>query len=315
MNINQNENSGFEKKLFVGAGQVRVVAINPTRKELAEVMGREYTEDPEKEDFVYVKEDVEVKFIKDGEEKTTTATRVFVDVWVQEVKSEEFVKVRFMLTQSPQTNKDGTKTQYINQVGQSTWVDEEDNLPEWFTHFIKKDKQGNVLNTSPKTYRVAMRGESDLMDFLQKWSNLNIWEQSSDILISNVKKFWRGDMYELQTLVDMLENNTVMIQFGVRSTIKTDDQGNEETVEYQSAFTKAFMTGNSVKDFNFQASRGFAGIKDVRNYELKNFYKNVWDEEYGFKDYTVKGYFQPYDPEHNPVNGESALVEEDSVSY
>lgn len=315
MNINQNSNQGFEKKLFVGAGQVRVLAVNPTRKQLAEVLGQEYTEDPEKSEFEYIKEDVEVKYQINGVEKTTTATRLFVDFWVQEVKSEEILKIRFILTNHPQTKKDGSKAQFINQVGQTTWIDEEDNLPEWFTNFVKKDKLGNVVNTTPKTYRMAMRGESDLYEFLTKWANLNIWEPSSDILVSNNKKFWRGDMYEIQNLVDMLENNTVVPQFGVKSEVKTDEDGNEETVEYQSCFTRAFMTGNSIKEFNLHAKNGFANVKDSKNFELKNFVKNVWDEEYGFKDYTIKGYFQPYDPEANPVNGEAALVEEDSVSY
>lgn len=316
MNINQNSNQGFEKKLFVGAGQVRVLAVNPTRKELAEVLGQEYVENPEKEEFEYLKEDVEVKYQVDGIEKTTTATQLNVDFWVQEVKSKEIVKIRFMLTNHPSTKKDGSKTQYINQVGQSTWIHDEDNLSEWFTHFIKRDKMKNVVSTTPKKYRIAMRGESDLYEFLTKWANLNIWEPSSDILISNNKKFWRGDMSELKQLVGMLENNTVIGQFGVRSSIKTDEQGNETTVEYQSCFTKAFMTGNSIKEFNLQSRNGFANIEQSGNYELKKFVENIWDNgEYSFKDYTVKGYFQLYDPEQNPVNGEAALVEEDSVSY
>ena len=317
MKINQRENSGFEKKLFVGAGECKILAINPTRKQLNALLDITPKEDEEeKPEFEYIKEDVEVKYMVDGEDKTTTATRLFVDVWLQEVKTETIAKMRFILTNHVQTSKDG-KTRYINQIGQSTWIDEADHLPEWFTHFVKKDKSGNVINTTPKAYRMAMRGEVDLYEFLVKWTDLNIWDVTSDILVSNNKKFWRGDVSEIQQLVPIFGDNrhTVVVQFGVRSGTRTDENNNEEQVEYQSCFTRAFMSGGSIKDFNFYAKTGFANVQESNNYDLKKFIKNVFDEEHGFKDYTIRGYFQAYDPENNPVNAANAVLEEDSVSY
>lgn len=318
MKINQKEQSeGFERKLYVGTGEVKVLAINPTVDELDALLGREPND--ERQEIEYVKEGVEVKYVEDGEEQTETATRLFVDVWVQEVKSEAISKIRFMLTNFPAYNKDGTKQQYINQVGQTAWcnVDDEDSLGEWFTHFLQKDKNTKeVIKRIPKTFRPAMRGEADLYEFLSKWANLNVWDSTSEILVENNKKFWKGNMSELKPLITMLEDNTVLCQFGVKSQIKSDDEGNSETVEYQSVYTRAFASGSAMKDFNFHKRNNFEGLKDAKYaYDLKKFFENVFDEEYGFKDFTIKGYFTEYSPEMNVLNGESAVVEADSVSY
>jgi hypothetical protein len=320
MKIVQNEErEGFDKKLYVGTAEVRVLAINPSNEELYKMLGREVPE--EKAEIEYVKEDTDVKFTNSkGEEDSDTATRLFVDVWVQEVTSEEIMKIRFILTDFPQYNKDGSKQQYINQVGQTTWitVGDEDSLPDWFTHWNIKDRiTKEITDTVAKEFRPAMRGEADFYEFLKSWSNLNVWSTESDVFVENNKKFWRGNLSEFKPLLATLEDNTVLVQCGVKTVLKTDEEGNETSTDYQSIYTRAFAPGNSMKDFNFHKRNNFAGLKDAKYaYDLKNFFKNVFDEEYGFKDFTVKGYFTEYSSEMNNLNTDSAMVADtSSVSY
>lgn len=317
MKIIQNAESSFTKKLYVGTGEVKVLAVNPTQKELDKILNREYSED--REEIEYTK-DVEAKYTLDGEEETINTTRLFVDFWVQEVTTDVITKIRFMLTNVPRYNKEGTKQQYINQIGQTAWanVDDESSLADWFTKFTIKDKfTKEITSTIDKTFRPCMRGEDELYEFLTKWSNLNIWDSNSYILVDNIKKFWKGNMSEIEPLIPMLEDRTVLGQFGVRSVLKTNDDGEEETIEYQSIFTKSFAPGSSIKDFKFHQQTGFRNLEKAKYaYDLKKFISSIFEGEYGFKDYTVKDYFQEYNPDDNVLNSESAVTSsQSSMSY
>lgn len=314
MKIIQNAESGFEKKLYVGTAEVRVLAINPTQSELDKLLNREPKD--EREEIEYTKE-VEAKYTLNGEEETVNTTRLFVDFWLQEVKTDVITKLRFMLTNVPAYNKDGSKQQYISQTGQSAWgeVNDESSLQDWFTKFSKKDRMSGEISYSPKFVRPSMRGEADLYEFLAKWSNLNVWDDQSYVLVDNTKKFWKGNMAELQPLVPMLEDNTVLVQYGVKSQLKTDDEGEEITVEYQSIFTKSFAPGKNIKEYNFHKQTGFKNLSKAKFcYDLQKFMANVFEGEYCFQDYTVKDYFQEYNPEDNQLHDDSAISESTSQS-
>lgn len=318
MRIIQNAETGFERKLYVGTGEVRVLAVNPTQKDLDIILGRDPSED--RQELEYVKE-VEAKYTKEGEEVTVNTTRLFVDFWVEEVKTDVITKIRFMLTNIPAYNKDGSKLQFINQIGQTGWAigEDESTLGDWFTEFKINDRiTKKQIGTEPKVFRPCMRGEADLYEFIAKWTNLNIWDHQSYILVENTKKFWKGNMAEIEPLVPMMEDKTILAQFGVRSQLKTDsDTGEEVTVEYQSVYTRNFAPGNNIKDFNFHKQTRFENLSSAKYcYDLKKFISGVFDEEYGFKDFTVKDYFQEYNPEDNELNSESAVTSsQTSMSY
>lgn len=314
MKVDKREEQVFNK--YVGAGEVEVLAFNPTVAQLDKLLSREVKED--REEIEYVKEDVTVKYKKDGEEKETVATRVNIDVWVKEKTTSTISKIRFMLTNFPAYNGEGTKVQYINCIGQTTWIPlgEEDNLPQWFTHFTVTDRVTKEKSYVPKDYREAKRGEAELYDFLVKWTNLNVWDTTQSIFIDNTKKFWRGDMSELNSLIPIFEDQTVIVQFGVRTVTTTDEQGNEVTNEYQSVFNKAFCQGSLMNKFNFHKRNKFEGLSsDKSAYNLNKFVETVKDEQYGFKDFTILDNFQVYNPDLNPLNNEAAIVESDSAAY
>lgn len=314
MKIDKREDVVYNK--YVGTGEVKVLAFNPTTEQLDALLEREAKED--REEIEYLKADVPVKYKKDGEELETTATRLFVDVWTEEKTTQTKTKTRFMLTDFPATNADGTKNQYINCIGQTTWIPigDEDSLPLWFTHWTKKDKASGEETHFPKDFRIAKRGEAELYDFITKWTNISVWDSTQSVFLDNNKKFWKGNMSELNSLIPIFEDQTVLQQFGVRTTTKTDEAGNEVTSEYQSVFTRAFCQGSMMNKFNFHKRTKFASLKDDKTvYNLKKFVEAVTSEEYGFKDFTVLDNFQVYDASANPLNSEKAVIEETSVSY
>ena len=99
-----------ERQLFTGVGECKVVAINPTRSQLNKLLN--YTPEEEQEELEYTKDSVDVKV---GEE-TINTNQVFVDFWLQELKTQKLFKLRFILTNYDKVSKTG-KIQYLNQMG------------------------------------------------------------------------------------------------------------------------------------------------------------------------------------------------------
>lgn len=310
MNITKEESTG--KKLFVGVGEIKILAFNPDVQNLHKVMGWDLKDDAK--EIEYTKDDVTVKFKKDGEDQEIITNQVSVDVWYQEVKTGMKNKVRFTIVNAPRLNRDGTKTQYINQHGTTCWVDSEENLPEWFTSI--KDKSGKLHK---RTYRKAFIGEEFLMDFLAKWTCLNKWNLQNDLFLNNMNKFWVGDMKELNQLLTVFDEFTVMACFGVKTITTTDtDSGESSDKEFQSIFYRMFCPGKDMKHFRMYAKNNFEGLttKTKYMYDLAKFVETVQDTENGFKDFYGSSLMEihDYDPMENPINNPASVIEEDSFS-
>ena len=113
----KRETKELEKK--VGIGEVKVIAINPSIEEYKNVIGIELKEDSKATEYL-------------GESSDGNTT-LRIDVWIQDVKSEEKNKISFFLEDKERENKDGNKKQYINNIGSCSWAEDEKGLPEWFT--------------------------------------------------------------------------------------------------------------------------------------------------------------------------------------
>lgn len=140
----RRESQGGQETKFgkkVGLFEANVIAINPTNEEYKDKLNIELSEDSKATQYL-------------GETRDGN-TYLRVDVWLQEIKNNENFKVSFFLEDRERENRDGTKKQYLNSVGMTSWADEESNLFEWFT----KDRE----------VRVAFIGEEDLYDFMRTW--------------------------------------------------------------------------------------------------------------------------------------------------
>jgi len=122
----------------VGLFEGNVVAINPTTEELKEVLGIEVSEESKLTEYLGVN--------KDGN------TFLRIDIWLEEVRSKDKFKITFFLENRERWNKDNTRKQYINNIGNCAWADDPNNLPEWFR---KRD------------YRTSYAGEEELYEFLR----------------------------------------------------------------------------------------------------------------------------------------------------
>lgn len=280
--------SEFPKK--VGLFEASVIAINPTIEQYKDILGIELKEDSKATEYL-------------GESRDGNST-VRISVWLKDVKSEQNFNVSYYIEDKERENKDGTKKQYINQLGMCSWAADEDSLAQWF-----RGTPGNQ-----KDYRVAYVGEEEFYEFLRNWLCELDYSKSDTTLSVDFKKLIRGNMKELTSQIDGEYSGN----FVAMATITTREKDGE-TKEYQSVYNKAFLPAYSLKQFRLKENDYDNGSritsliskksKDLRPHE--KFVVKVAGE-YGCKDYYTFKDLQNYNPEMNIVASDKVMANDDA---
>lgn len=238
------KSSAQERPLYVGfAVMDRVVAINPSKEELAEVL--EYELKSDAKDMVYEGKN-------DKQEDVLT-----LSFWMEASTAEkQKFNHRFRLVDKPVVSEGSGKKQYVNQSGMSTWIDHEDNLPSWFTEFrdkngalVTEDKDGNPL-TGKKKYREAIQGEADFYNFLQAWlGKANFFSEKTNILFDKGKLFRNLDNYVEKTYRAQLkdDDNSLTSPFAALAFVGIVEKDGD-TKMYQNLYGD-FISGYKFKKF------------------------------------------------------------------
>lgn len=266
----------FTKK--VGLFEAKVIAINPNAEEYNDLLGIELKEDSKAIEYLSTNQD--------GDKKLR------VDVWLEEIKNKEKFKVSFFLEDKERVNKDGTKKQYINNIGTCTWAIEENDLPEWF---------------KGRDYRVAFTGEEDFYNFLRTWLCEVDYKDVDNVLMMDWKKLMKGNLNDIKSQVDGAYCGNVVASATIKTVIKDD-----ETKEYQSVYSKAFMYGGSIKYFNltdYSNPAVLEGLRKKKSKELKPHERFVltMSGEYGCKEYYTFKVIQDYNPDDNLVASDKVI--------
>ena len=278
-----SSNQEFAKK--VGLFEANVIAVNPTIEQYKEVLGIELKEDSKAVDYL-------------GESQDGNTT-LRVDFWLEEIKNKERFKVTFFLENKEKENKDGTKKQYINNVGACSWADDANNLPEWFA---KRD------------YRVAFVGEEELYNFMRTWLGNLDYRETETTLQLEWKSLMRGNVKDIKAQVGGEYCTTVV----ALATVKTVDRDGE-TKEYQGVYNKAFMSSYNLKNFrvmDFTKSATINALKAKKSKDLKpyeRFALNV-SGEYGCKDFYVLKDLKEYNADDNLVASD-AVISDDGADF
>lgn len=278
----QFENTEFVKK--VGLFEANVIAINPDAEEYKELLGMELKEDSKAVEYLGTS--------KEGGNKTLR-----VDFWLEEIKKKDKLKVTFFLENKEKENKDGTKKQYINNVGQCSWADDVNNLPEWFA---KRD------------YRVAFVGEEELYNFLRTWlGNLDLRNAESTLQL-DWSKLMKGNVKDLKSQVDG-EWCTRTLALATVKTVEKDDG----VKEYQNVYNKAFLPAYNLKQFRLIDYGRTDVLKTLRAKKSKDlkpherFVINVTGE-YGCRDYYTFKDIKDYNTDDNLVASDKVIAEDDA---
>ena len=276
----------FEDKEFVkkvGLFEAKVIAVNPTTEEYADVLGRQLKEDSKATEYLGTS--------KDGN------ARLRLDFWLEEVKSKEKFKLTFFIENKEKENKDQTKKQYINNIGRCTWADSPNNLPTWFQE---------------RENRVAFVGEEDLYNFLRSWlSNIDFSSKKSTLQVE-FNKLIKGNVKELKEQING-EWATNIVALATINTKETDDG----VKEFQNIYNKAFLPAYSIKAFrllDYNAAGTISGLRQKSSKDLKpheRFVLNVVGE-YGCKDFYTFKELKEYSSEDNLVASDKVIAEDDS---
>jgi hypothetical protein len=275
------EDKEFAKK--IGLFEARVIAVNPTTEEYADVLGRQLKEDSKSTEYLGTS--------KDGN------SRLRIDFWLEEVKTREKFKLTFFIENKEKENKDLTKKQYINNIGRCTWADSPNNLPTWF-----KEREN----------RVAFVGEEDLYNFLRSWlSNIDFSSKKSTLQLE-FNKLIKGNVKELNEQING-EWATNIVALATVSSKETADG----TKEYQAIYNKAFLPPYSIKAFrliDYNKAEAISALRQKSQKELKpheRFVLNVVGE-YGCKDFFTFKELKDYNSEDNLVASDKVIAEDDS---
>lgn len=187
------------KNRMTGFFKAKIVAINPDKEKLEELLGEEPEEDP-----VYFYEK------RDGKR----AGRI--DIFLENVSGGEMFKYSIYIEDEEETFKSGA-SRYLNQVGETQITNSEDNLFDSFKNFQEilswKAPNGEVGKyykpgarpheievIGAKDYKIALKGEVELMWFyLLGHPNINL---EADNLL-DMERILDGDLSSISFPIDI----------------------------------------------------------------------------------------------------------------
>jgi hypothetical protein len=282
----KRENTGNgEYSKSVGLFQAKVIAVNPTIEEYKDKLGIELKEDSKA-----------IEYLGDSKDGNTYLR---LDFWLEEAKTQKKFKISFFLEDKERENKDGTKKQYINDIGSCSWADDPNNLAEWFTK---------------REYRVANVGEEELYEFMRVWlSNLDFRDVET-VLQLDWKKLMRGNVKDIKDQID----GEFAVDFVALSTIVSKEKDGE-IKEYEVVYNKAFLPAYSLKQFrlvDYDSPKIQSEIANKKPKDLKVHEKFVAKVtgEYGCKDFYILKDLKDYNPGDNLV-ASGSVIEEDDAEY
>lgn len=217
------ESQGFKR--YIGVGSSFVVAVNPTKKELEDIYGREMANEPEYVVDTDNGKEARLTFIVKTDPKTCNGIEIIN-------------RVMFTLRNTPAYNRDQTRVQVIDQYGNTAWAD------------VEAAKEGRKLLSSQdkelkidSKYRMACVGEADLIGFLKAYLNVgdvfnyvnSAWvkkDNAEEYLFSleHIKDYFKGDFSEIKEAISLQPNNKVKLLYGIRTT--------DEGKQYQTVATR-----------------------------------------------------------------------------
>ena len=197
----------FENTLYIGGGNFKIVAINPTKAEKEKLYpGRQFTEEP-----VYNADREGVKGIR------IEFTLASLDI------ENLLIPVSFWIRGEKSHGSQSGKTEVIDNYSRTVWLlDDEIN-----NHYIPKFPDG-----TPKIddkYRIAATGESTIIKWMKNVLNIRdviefgkttYIEKPADaeIYFGDIKKIINGDISELKEMWQSLPDAVFTAMVGVRTT-------------------------------------------------------------------------------------------------
>lgn len=279
--------NNFNNSKLVGLGEVKVVAINPNSEEYKEILNIDLKEDSKATDYV-------------GESKDGNRS-VRIDIWVENVLTKKRDKITYFLEDKVRVNKEGTKTQFINNIGVCTWAEDDSKLPAWFTK---------------REYREAHNGEEEFYKFLRFYLGKLDYSDSEAFLSFEWKTLIKGNLKDVKELIGCEYCTNFLSLY----TVKIVKKEGQETKEYQSIYNKDFLPTYRLKIFNtldFDNETVLNSLKNKTSKKLEDYERFVLavKGQHGCKDiFILKPQKEYISSEYEIVNNDNAILSEEEYA-
>ena len=232
------EATGYKR--YIGVGAAFVKAVNPNKKEMEALYGREQENEPE---YVGTVE-------RDGKDIPNARISFITNPDPEKYGEGILIPHTYFLRREYRYNSDKTKVQVIDKYGRTAWV----TIEQAKNHEIPMYSNGPA--NLDKDYRPAYVGEEELTQFLINYLNIpnvmkydranNKWylvdnPQDSECRLDEIEKYFKGDFTELRSAIALQPTNKVKILYGVRTS--------DDNKQYQTTYTRMTLK-NSVTDYS-----------------------------------------------------------------
>ena len=209
-------------RLMTGLVPMMVLAVNPSKKELEAIYGRDLDKEPE---YISADENGVKKLRIDFIMKTVINDKLGCN-------EEIITKVPFFLDDKPAYTSDGSKVYMLNLYGENACIPVEDAK--------KNTVPENMAWYNTTKMRPAFRGEVELVGFLKQY--LGIPNRAfkdkvipdvtkAEIQLEKIKSYFNGDIKEFVSVVNLRKaTNIVLLAGGVRT--------NDDNKQYQAWYLK-----------------------------------------------------------------------------
>ena len=280
------ENQEINNSKYVGLFEAEVIAINPSVEEYKSILGIELKEDSKAAEYL-------------GENRDGN-TFLRIDFWLKNLTNETAnkLKVTYFLENAKRENKDGTKYQYINNVGNCSWAEDEEGLPGWF---------------KTRDFRQANSGEEDLYNFAKIWLGKLDFRDTDTVFELDFKKLMKGNIKELK---EQIRGDYCTNVVGLATVAAKEKDG--EIKEYQGVYNKVLPT-YCFKQFrllDYSNPEVFENLKIKAQKDLKIHEKFVTQlySEYGCKDFFTLLDIKEYDSSENFAASNKEIDEDNDSS-
>jgi hypothetical protein len=251
----QDASAGGAKKLFTGAENFKVVAVNPTKAELEVIYGREVNYDPE-----YISKTT----VSDGDgEREVDQVRLDFYLDNEDESNPIRTKASFYVANTHQKSSTG-KVKVINDFGRTTWLTKED--------IDSGDLPSNMSWYNAAGIKVARRGEEEVIDFLVNLLNLpydlSKLDDISDAYAKISKSEWdaifKGDVTIFKDVISST-NNKIGVVLGVKTKA---DGGQTQAIFNRKTMRQYVVSSNKADKFKWV-------IKDLLDAKANGAFGNV----------------------------------------
>jgi hypothetical protein len=292
MAVNVKVSEQFSKK--VGFFEAKVVCVNPTVEELIE-MG------------IDIENKAEIQYLTEKDDVKTLR----LSFWLQEVKTKLLFNLNFFLKDEIVKSKNGL-TLFINGIGNTAYADSEENVPSFLVKYNKNIRPAHV-------------GEKELYTFIKAYLKNVKYDEDSELDLE-FKKMMKEDLSEIKKILKNEEFTGTVVCL---ATVAVREK-NGETKEYQSVYTREFLSGYYMKNLRNKkyTAQDIEKLKTLKSTPkpdgkkrylpaYEEFILNITNPEYGCKDFYVLEEMKDYNPNDNFAVSSSVIKEtnDDDDSY